>query len=77
MLNKVLTEIRIFEGKIKNLYLGTSVAVQWFRLHAPMPPLQVQCMVGELRSHRTPSTAKKEKNQNCMCLHNFRYYHML
>ena len=31
--------------------LGTSLVVQWIRLHLPMQGVRVQSLVGELRSH--------------------------
>ena len=31
--------------------LGTSLAVQWLRLHLPMQEVCIQFLVGELRSH--------------------------
>ena len=31
--------------------MGTSLVVQWLRNHLPMQGMQVQSLVGELRSH--------------------------
>ena len=31
--------------------MGTSLVVQWLRIHFPMQDTQVQSLVGELRSH--------------------------
>ena len=40
--------------------LGTSLAVQWLRLHAlPIQGVCVQSLVGELRSHMPLGVAKK------------------
>ena len=44
----------------KNHVLGTSLAVQWLRLCLPMQGVQVQSLVGELRS----PMPRGQKNQN-------------
>ena len=36
---------------IQYVFVGTSLAVQWLRFHLPMKGVQVQSLVGELRSH--------------------------
>ena len=33
------------------MFSGTSLVVQWLRIHLPMQETQVQSLVGELRSH--------------------------
>jgi len=33
------------------MFFGTSLVVQWLRIHLPMQETQVQSLVGELRSH--------------------------
>ena len=38
---------------------GTSLVVQWLRLHLPMQGAWVQSLVGELRSHMLSGTSKK------------------
>ena len=35
----------------QNMLIGTSLVVWWLRLHLPMQEVQVQPLVGELRSH--------------------------
>ena len=42
---------------IQNTKPGTSLAVQWFRFHLPIPGVRVQSLVRKLRSHMP-------KNQN-------------
>ena len=36
---------------VKNRYRGTSLLVQWLRLHLPMQGVQVQSLARELGSH--------------------------
>ena len=55
--NSAITKyhLKTFSGHneiIRKTYcLGTSLAVQWLRLHLPMQGVQVGSLVGELRSH--------------------------
>ena len=43
----------LFKKKILNA--GTSLVVQWLRIHFAMQGMQVQSLVGELRSHTSQS----------------------
>ena len=53
---------------IKSLLHGTSLAVQWLRLHLPMQGVWVQSLVTELRSHMPPGQKpKKHKQQKQYC----------
>ena len=45
---------------LKKIIEGTSLAVQWLRLHLPLQGVWVQSLVGELRFPRT----SQPKNQN-------------
>ena len=42
---------------------GTSLVVQWLRLHLPMQGVWVQSLVAELRSHMPPGQKKTEHKQ--------------
>ena len=44
---------------------GTSLAVQWLRLHLPMQGLWVRSLVGELRSHMTYDEKKNKIQKQC------------
>ena len=46
----------------RNTTVGTSLAVQWLRLHASTAGARVQSLVGELRSHM-PLCAVQKKNK--------------
>ena len=48
---------------IKNNVEGTSLVIQWLRLHLPMQEVWVQPLVGELGSH-IPHGQKKKKKQS-------------
>ena len=45
----------------KDVLLGTSLVVQWLRLHTSNAGAQVWSLVQEVRSHRLHYTAKKKK----------------
>ena len=45
-------------GYLKDV--GTSLVVQWLKLHLPMQGVRVQSLVGELRSYKTQG----QKSQN-------------
>ena len=47
---------------IKICITGTSLAVQWLRVHLPMQRVQVQSLVGELRSHMSHGQKKTPQN---------------
>ena len=47
---------------IKNNVEGTSLVIQWLRLHLPMQEVWVQPLVGELGSH-IPHGQKKKKTK--------------
>ena len=54
----------------KNPIQGTSLAVQWLRLHLPMQEVWVQSLGGELRFHmphgqKNQKTFKKTQKQYC------------
>ena len=42
----------------------TSLVVQWFRLHLPVQGVQVQSLVGELRSHMPQGQKTKTQNRS-------------
>ena len=44
---------RILPVLITSAYVGTSLVVQWLRLHLPMQGVPVQSLVGKLRFHMT------------------------
>ena len=47
----------------KTLSLGTSLVVQWLRHRLPMQGVQVQSLVGELRSHMPRAKEPKHKTE--------------
>ena len=47
----------------KTYFLGTSLAVQWLRLHLPMQGVRVQSLVRELRSHMLHGQKNKTKKK--------------
>jgi len=44
---------------MKIIEVGTSLAVQWLRLHLPMQGVWVQSLVRELRSHMPEKQKRK------------------
>ena len=50
-----------FTNVISEVNAGTSLAVQWLRLHLPAQGVQVQCLVRKLRSH-TPHSHTRNQN---------------
>ena len=52
---------------IKHDFPGTSLAVQWLRLHLQMHLVRGQSLVGELRSYMTRGKEKKIKKQKQYC----------
>ena len=48
---------------MKKWIIGNSLADQWLRLGAFIARIWVQSLVGELRSHKPHSTAKKGKKK--------------
>ena len=46
---------------IKNKTFGTSLAVQWLRLHLPMQGVPIRSLVRELRSHKSWDQKKHPK----------------
>ena len=46
---------------------GTSLAVQWLKLHLPMQRVQVRSLVGELRSYMSHSQKKQNIKQKQYC----------
>ena len=62
----------IYRGKINakistRTFPGTSLGVQWLRLHLPMHGMQVQSLVGQLRSHMPWGQKKKDIKQKQYC----------
>ena len=49
---------------MKKWIIGNSLADQWLRLGAFIARIWVQSLVGELRSHKPHSTAKKGKKNS-------------
>ena len=49
---------------VKNRYRGTSLLVQWLRLHLPMQGVQVQSLARELGSHMPCGRKTKTWNRN-------------
>ena len=52
------TEDRRIRGQqrtrwLDGLYVGTSLVVLWLRLHLPVRGVQIQSLIGELKSHMT------------------------
>ena len=45
---------------------GTSLVVQWLRIHPPMQGVRVQSLVGELRSHKTQGQKSQNINNNML-----------
>ena len=43
---------------------GSPLVVQWLRYHLPMQWLQIQSLVGELRSHMPRGQKAKTENRN-------------
>ena len=66
-MNQTILELQNTMKEIKNSLqgLGTSLAVQWLGFRLPVQGVQVQFLVGELRSHISPgqkaNTLKKKK----------------
>ena len=59
---EILTTSLLCTQKLKILIykrLGTSLAVQWLRLHLPMQGMWVQPLLGEIRSHMPRSQKTK------------------
>ena len=48
---------------VKNRYRGTSLLVQWLRLHLPMQGVQVQSLARELGSHMPCSQKTKTETE--------------
>ena len=47
--------------KLQKQMEGNSLAVQWLGLSTRTAKAQIQCMVGELRSHKLQSGTKKKE----------------
>ena len=54
---------------LKDPGVGTSLAVQWLRLCLPMPGVQVQSLVGELRRHMPCTQKTKAGNRSNIVTH--------
>ena len=54
----------IESGKVKNFEFGTSLAVQWLRLHASTAGAYVPFLIRELRSCTLHGMSKKTKQNN-------------
>ena len=59
---KLKTYVRDFQ--FINIFLGTSLVVQWFRVLLPGQGVWVRSLVGELRSHMLRSQKTKTKNRS-------------
>ena len=47
--------------------MGTSLVVQWLRIHLAMQGLEVQSLVEELRSHKPGGTGLRKKKKIVEC----------
>ena len=50
-LNFIFSQFKRLEVQDQNVNRGTSLVVQWLRIHLAMQGIQVRSLVGELRSH--------------------------
>ena len=61
--------IQLYTHKYDNLndiMDTTSLAIQWLRLHLPTQGVQVQSLVGELRSHMPGVKIQNIKQKHCV-----------
>ena len=58
-------------------YRGTSLVVQGLRIHLSMQDLQVQSLVGELRSHIPCGQRAKTENRNNMITNSIKTFKMV
>ena len=58
---RLVEESQMVINTIKKNKEGTSLAVQWLRLHLPVQGVRVRSLVGELRSHMLRGQKKTPK----------------